>query len=145
MAQARKKKSRREKLLAMVHIAKKELGMVDDDYRLILKREFGKYSARDLTELELGYLIDYFREKGWRPKGGNLKLETGNLPNQIEQLRSRAWELAGKIENGDRRLKGLVKKILHVDRLEWSRDVGKLRRLLAVLEMIKRETEALWD
>ena len=137
-------------LLAKVHIAKKELGILDADYRAILEREFGKRSARDCTQLELEYLIDYFKSKGWggsRLKGSRVNdgQRTTAHGQQCEALRARAWELAGKIENGDSRLKGLAKKILGVDRLEWSRDVGKLRRLLAVLEKIKKETEALWD
>lgn len=137
--QSTKKNTRRNALLAKVHIAKKELGIEDADYRAILKREFGKYSAKDLTELELGYLVDYFREHGWQ----NPKRKAQS--DQCEILRARAWELAGKIENGRVRLKGLTKKILKVDRLEWARDVGRLKRLLAVLENIKREEEALWD
>ena len=137
-----REKTRRNALLAKVHIAKKELAIEDDDYRAILKREFRKHSAKQLTEMELGFLIDYFREKGWTPANGQ---RTTDNQQQYEILRARAWELAGKIENGDRRMKGLAKKILGVDRLEWCRDVGRLKRLLAVLENIKRETEALWD
>lgn len=140
--QQTRKKSRRNKLLAMAHIAPKELGIADEDVRVILAREFKKHSRADLSEMELGYLIDYFRGKGW----GDSKVQDSRLKeNQVEKLRARAWELAGKIENGDKRLKGLAKKILGVDRLEWSRDVGRLKRLLAVLEKIKKEAEALWD
>ena len=141
MSQTAKKNTRRNALLAKVHIAIKELGIDDDDYRAILKREFGRYSAKQLTELELGWLIDYFRQKGWQAQSAERRAQS----EQYEILRARAWELAGKIENGDRRLKGLAKKILGVDRLECCRDVGRLQRLLAVLEKIKRETEALWD
>jgi len=133
------KKSRRNKLLALAHIAPKELGISDEDMRMILQREFKKQSRADLSEMELGYLIDYFREKGWSPNG---KRKTDN-GQQCDALRARVYEIAGKIENGQARLKGLVRKILDVDSIAWSRDVGKLRRLLAVLEKIKEK--AIWD
>jgi len=125
-------------LLAKVHIAKKELNIEDEDYRAILEREFGKRSARDCTQMELEYLVDYFREKGWSPNG---KRKTDN-GQQCEALRARVYEIAGKIENGQARLKGLARKILGVDSIAWSRDVGKLRRLLAVLEKIRADYRA---
>jgi len=129
---------RRRALLAKVHIAPKELGVSEDDVKGILWREFRKSSRADLTEMELGYLVDYFVEHGWRPKGGNSKRETGNPGTQAERLRERAVELAGELENGEARLRGLVRKTCGVDRLEWARDASKLRRLLAVMERIKR-------
>jgi len=136
MAQTQKKKTRREKLLAMAHIAPKELGISDGDVRMILAREFKKNSRADLSELELGYLIDWFRQHGWQNQ--NSKLETRNSAGQVNILRARAYEIAGQIENGEARLKGLARKILGVDSIAWSRDVGKLKRLLAVLEKVKR-------
>jgi len=140
MAQGARKKidPRRRALLAKAHIAPKELGIPDEDVRGILRRNFKKESRADLTELELGYLVDYFVEHGWRPKGGNSKRETGNPGTQAEKLRERAIELAGEMENGEARLLGLVRKMCGVDRLEWARDASKLRRLLAVMERIKR-------
>jgi len=134
MAQTQKKKTRREKLLAMAHIAQKELGIPDGDMRMILAREFKKNSRADLSELELGFLIDYFRRHGW--KSSKLKAQSSKL-KQIQKLKERAYEIAGQIENGEARLKGLAKKILGVDSIAWSRDVGRLKRLLAVLEKVK--------
>ena len=149
--QKRRTSPQRRGLLAKVHIAKKELGIPDDDYRAIFKWEFGKRSAKQLTMIELEYLVDYFKSKGWkiqgsRFKGSKINPERGtvNLQNQLEALRARAWELARQIENGDRRLRGLAKKILGVDCLTWCRDAHKLRRLLAALEKIKK-SQPEWD
>ena len=142
----------RRGLLAKVHIAKKELGIPDDDYRMILKREFGKYSARNLTRLELEYLVEYFKSKGFRVQGSKFKVQdsinrergTVNLQNQLEALRARIQDIAGRIENGERRLRGLAKKILGVDCITWCRDAGRLKRLLAALEKI-RKSEVVYD
>jgi len=135
------KKSRRNKLLALAHIAPKELGISDEDMRMILQREFKKQSRADLSEMELGYLIDWFRQHGWQ--GSSKLIAHSSKEGQVNILRTRAYEIAGQIENGEQRLKGLVRKILDVDSIAWSRDVGKLRRLLAVLEKIKEK--AIWD
>ena len=123
---------RRQKLLAIVHIAIKELDVSDDDYRETLRKEFGVSSAAALSLPELGDLVDRFREKGWQPEVDNTGIK------QLRALRKRAETLAGEIENGERRLPGLCKKICGVDKLKWCRDVGKLLRLLKVLGEIAR-------
>lgn len=140
--QSPQEKSRRNKLLAMAHIAPKELGLDGEDVREILAREFKKNSRADLTEMELGYLIDWFRQHGWQAQSAKRRVQS----DQCEILRTRVYETASHIHNGDRRLRGLAKKILGVDALAWCRDVKRLQRLLAVLEKIKKtEGEVLWD
>jgi len=136
MAATANKKTQRQRLLAMAHIAPKELGISDEDVRGILQREFGKESRADLTELELGYLVDYFVEHGWQARGR--RPEAGGN-KQIVTLRARALEIAEGIENGDRRLRGLVRKICGVDRPEWASDAAKMKQVLAVMERIKKE------
>lgn len=66
----------RRELLALVHIAKKELNLPDDIYRDILFVQFGKESARDLSAEEIFALLDHFRSLGrklnrGRPLGGS--------------------------------------------------------------------------
>lgn len=53
--------------LAMIHIAKKELGLDDATYRGVLWDRYGKDSAADLTDRQAADLIGLFRQKGWRP------------------------------------------------------------------------------
>ncbi len=131
----------RRGLLAKVHIAIKELGIPDDDYRGILVKEFGVSTAKALSIIELQYLVAYFEEKGWEPQGGNRKSEIGNRKSQCEALQGRAREIAAEMEDGERRLRGLCKKLCGVDRLEWCRDAGKLKRLLAAMSKIKTSAD----
>jgi len=133
----------RNALLAMVHIAVKELGITKDDYRTILKWQFNQASAADLSIMELQYLVEYFKEHGWKSKSkrgqriedrGRTR-KTDNGP-QLEALRERAIEVAGELENGERRLQGLCRKLCGVDRIEWCTEVGKLKGLVAALERV---------
>ena len=57
-----------QKLLAKIHIAKKELGLDEETYREVLSSEFGVRSSKDLNDAKALKLIRYFREKGWQPK-----------------------------------------------------------------------------
>jgi phage gp16-like protein len=56
---------RRRSLLAMAHIAPKQLNMDDDDYRAVLLRETGRLSAKDCTLPELEKLMREFRRLGF--------------------------------------------------------------------------------
>jgi phage gp16-like protein len=59
----------RRRALAKIHIAKKELGLSDADYRDVVRSAVpGKESAADLTDDELRMLLDRLAELGWRPR-----------------------------------------------------------------------------
>lgn len=72
-----------QKLLAKIHIAKKELGLTDEVYRQILSDvcrplrgpEAGVPSAKDLDNGQALRLIRYFKDKGWQPKSKTKKYD----------------------------------------------------------------------
>jgi len=57
-----------QKLLAKIHIAKKELGLTDETYRQILSDKCRVSSAKFLDNAQALRLIRHFKEKGWQPK-----------------------------------------------------------------------------
>lgn len=132
------REEQRKGLLAKVHIAKKDLGLQDEEYREIMDVRYGHESAGELNLPQLEDLVEYFKHLGFQPsrrrqgyggQGQRAKLQT-------EALRERAWAIAAELENGEKRLQGLVAKICGVDRIEWCHDVSKLKRLVAALEKI---------
>ena len=56
------------KLLAKIHIAKKQLGIDDAVYREILRQEFGVDSSRFLDNRQANKLIERFKSAGWQEK-----------------------------------------------------------------------------
>lgn len=127
-ADSSKLDSQRRGLLAKIHIAVKELGLPDVHYKDIKAGRYGVESAADLSNLQLEDLVEYFKSLGWKP----------HRKSQAYRLRERVEGLALEIQNGANRLPGLVKKICDVDKLEWCHATAKLKRLVAVLEKIKR-------
>ena len=123
-----KNTSLRRALLAKVHIAKKELGLDDDLYRIILSDEFGVESAKNLSNAELGQLINRFETKGWRPRTGT--------KSQVEALKERIGQEILYSNFTERRMRGLVRKICKVDDLRFCHDARALKRLLAALRGI---------
>jgi phage gp16-like protein len=71
-------------LLAKVHLAKKDLGLSDADYRLVLRTNFKVESAKDLSDTELDKLLRHFESKGWVPKDKNGNPQKPRKTNEFE-------------------------------------------------------------
>lgn len=89
--------------LAAIHVAKKQLGMAEDDYRALLRRVTGAESAKDLSEGQRGLLLEEFRRLGFAPAAaggkGRRKL-TGKYAPKLQALWIAGWNL-GIIRNAD--------------------------------------------
>jgi hypothetical protein len=112
-----------------VHIARKELGIPEEDYRDMLRQEFGPSTAADLSIGELERLVERFRSKGWH---GQARLVRGT-GDQAAALKERIGQELLNTDFDEIRLRGLVRKICGVEDLRWVRDPVPLRRLLAVI------------
>jgi phage gp16-like protein len=64
-----------------VQIARRQLGLADDDYRAILLRVTGKSSSRDCGPSHLDALLAEFRRLGWKAAKGS------RAPSPKAQLR----------------------------------------------------------
>lgn len=61
----------RRRLIAMIHVARKQLGLDEDTYRSLLGRVTGQRSAAQLTEGQLGAVVDAMKERGFVPTRGH--------------------------------------------------------------------------
>jgi hypothetical protein len=127
---------RRNGLLALVHIAKKELALRDDEYRDVLKY-WGVKTSAQMSVPELEDLVEYFESLGFKKKV-SADRDLGSGVGQITALRERVRAEAGKLNNGEQRLKGLVKKIAKADDLMSCRDVKKLKQILKVIHLLQK-------
>ena len=126
---------RRNGLLALVHIAKKELALRDDEYRDVLKY-WGVTTSAQMSIPELEELVEYFESLGFKKKV-SADRDLGSGVGQITALRERVRAEAGKLNNAEQRLKGLVKKIAKKDDLMSCRDVKKLKQILKVVRLLQ--------
>ncbi len=128
----------RRGLLAMVHIAKKDLGLNEGEYEMIL-RGFKTASSGELNIPQLERLVKYLKHLGWKPVRSRRKKRPADDALRLEALRRRCVEVAKTLDNGEKRLAGLALKICGVASPIWCRDAAKLERLLAVLDSIKEK------
>ena len=132
---ANKLQERRHKLLALVHIAKKEIPLSDDEYRDVIAY-WGVQSSADMSNPELEELVKYFESLGFKKKAIDPR-DPGTGVGQIHALQIRVREEAMKLHNGEERLKGLVKKIAKEDDIRSCRNIKKLKQLLKVIHLLQ--------
>jgi hypothetical protein len=126
---------RRHKLLALVHIAKAEIPLRDDEYRDVIAY-WGVRSSADMSIPELEELVKYFESLGFKKKVTDPR-DPGSGIGQIKALQERIREEAGKLNNGEERLKGLVRKIAKENDLKACRNIKKLKQLLKVIRLLQ--------
>ena len=131
----------RNGLLAIVHIAKKDLGLDDAEYMETLG-VYGVSSAGAMSVPELEDLVDYFGSLGFKKKAVGQAFQPADKGRQrmAQALHARIWEEALGLDNGEKRLAGLVKKIANVDNLRFCRNVAKLKQILKIV-CVMREKE----
>lgn len=122
----------RRALLAMAHMAPKDLCLSDEDRKLILEREFGTTSSKDLSNAELEGLVAYYKSKGWNPKPKS----AGKAEPRVLALRQRAIDVAAQRGLSPARFRGLCRSICRAERIEWVKDAAALERFLAVLARV---------
>jgi len=132
---ADKLQEQRHKLLALVHNAKKEIPLRDDEYRDVIAY-WGVRSSADMSIPELEELVEYFESLGFKKKVTDPR-DPGPGVGQIKALQERIREEAMKLNNGEMRLKGLVKKIAKEDDLRFCRNVKKLKQVLKVIRLLQ--------
>ncbi|WP_286695002.1 gp16 family protein [Spongiibacter sp. UBA1325] len=124
----------RQRLLAQIHIARKQLALDDDTYRQALKTLTGKTSAKHLSLPELRCVMDDFTRKGFVPKKGGKRPRPAKnrtaLMNKIEALladKNQSWQYAHS----------MAEHMFGLKRVDWL-NADQLWRLVAALEIQRR-------
>jgi len=109
----------RNPALAKIHIAKKELAMDDDTYRVMLQSVAGVSSSKDLTDAGVTKVLAHLQRCGWKPKAAakvGRKPSVGRgrkaLVGKIEALLAEAkrpWSYAD----------AMAKRMFGVDKTDW--------------------------
>jgi len=134
----------RRGLLALVHCAKKELGLDDVAYRDVLEAMTGHRSAANCSDGQLGLVVDRFKQRGWLPKGGGKQ-------SKNPQAR-KIWAQWGDLERsgalrapGRKSLRLFCKRLVGVEDPDWLTSAQAhtvIESLKTWQERVKRATKA---
>ncbi|HHP0485778.1 TPA: gp16 family protein [Vibrio harveyi] len=124
---------RRNQLIKLIHVAKRELGLDDETYRLSLESEIGKTSCSKMTIHELESTLSMLQAKGFRLKPrktfkGRLSAKSGSCATTINKITAIWITMAkqGFIHDGSASaLDAYVRRMTHrnegngVDHVAW--------------------------
>lgn len=143
---------RRRAELALIHTAKRALGLEDDQYRDLLEAWTGKRSAGVLSPAQRQAVIEYLRKMGFAARQSGeprrkpastpvqkVTMEAGDAP-QVRKIKAQ-WlglHLLGAVKNPSlQSLDAFVKRVCGIDRLAWTRPAHQQK----LIEVLKRWTE----
>ena len=133
------KKANRQAELARIHIAKKELGMSDDDYRAMLFSVTGKSSAGDLTAGQRYQVLDHLKslQNGPAPFKGRPHNMDGRTSRDRQLKKIEALLTVGKKPWAYADI--LAKRICKVDFIAWVADSDLYKIIAALKKQGQRE------
>jgi phage gp16-like protein len=128
---------RRRKQLAAIHAARRDLGLDEDGYRLMLREVAGVDSAKDLDMAGRRQVLDHLRRVGWDRKPRRRVAEHPGTPHNIGRE-----QMLQKIEAQltDMRLPwsyadAITKQQAGVERVAWLRKPDDLTGVIGALHV----------
>jgi len=126
-------KDTRRKLLALIHMGKKAMGLDEAAYRRMLRHLTGKNSCKDMDIRELNHVLNYMVVVGGFKPGEKYKNFEATM---AERLKGDAREILG--ENWEKRLRGLCRRLTGIEAVEWLHH-QQLRQVWGALRRIEQQ------
>lgn len=117
----------RQRLIKLIHVAKRELSMPDDSYRHLLLQVVGKMSASGLNVQELEAVFEHMKKAGFKvrtktgqaPKKPSRALAQGHEHKKIRALWLLLNELGVLRDPSERALAAYCRRLTGVEALQW--------------------------
>lgn len=132
------------KQLAMLHVAKKQLGLDDETYRCVLKDKGGVDSAKDLSRYGYDDVLAELKRLGFRPTSrdrGFGRRRGMATPEQIGLIRS-LWAEWSSDEDAEKGLNKWLERFYHVSALRFLPAAEAGKAINGLRAMLRRKTGA---
>lgn len=130
--------------IKMIHVARRELAMEDDDYRDLLGRVTGKTSLRLMTDREQSAVIGEMKRLGFavKSKAGTLQ---GPYAGKLLALWLSAWNLGVVRSRASQALIAFVDRQTGISHVRWVREPRDAAKAIEGLKTwIAREAGVEW-
>ena len=132
---------RRRAMLAKIHVAKKQLGLAEDDYRQILLDEAGRTSAGDCTEAELERVLKRFEALGFKPlpkSGAATRPAQHPVARKARALWISLYHLGAVDKPSEQALEAFARRQLKCEKLVWANQSHGYKLIEALKAMAQR-------
>lgn len=119
------------KKLAVIHIAKKQVGMSDDEYGDLLG-SVGVESSKDLNSKTFTVVMGHFEKLGFKTKSKIRKRKTKNLPLGKKESMSKIEAIILDMDLSWAYVDSIAKSRFKIDRAQWL-EADELRKLLKMM------------
>lgn len=113
-------------LIKIIHVAKRSLGMEDEDYRAMLQAQTRKTSCSDMSMSELEKVVEHLRSRGFEELPSKkaaakppVKLAADPQSKLIRHLWLKLHGMGAVKDSSEAALAAFVKRQTKVERLEW--------------------------
>lgn len=138
-------KSFRDRRLAQIHIAKKDLGMSEEAYRDMLKNIGGVDSAANLSPTSAAKVLEHLGRLGWQPratgKSNKPQPKRYTKPADSRAQQSKIVALITSMGVSDAYVDAIAMRIAGVQRWQWA-DADGLRGIITALNVEARKRAA---
>lgn len=132
----------RNSMLAKIHMAKKQLGLTDEEYRDVIEVKTGERSAAKLNHRQLDQILRHFSRMGFQErivrarKGdksapSNQAMSRKAMLSKIEALLAEIGSQEGRHVPWDYAA-AILQRMFKVERLDWAKP-DQLRAVIAAL------------
>lgn len=127
----------RSKIIQLIHIAKSQIGLSDEDYRAVLESTAKKISCSEMTLFELNEVLKAMKKLGFKVK----KLETREeeigwdaSKAQMDYIKG-MWERVAR-DKSDRALYKFIKRITGADHPRFMTAKDSQKVIIALRKMM---------
>lgn len=127
----------RSKIIQLIHIAKSQIGLSDEDYRAVLESTAKKTSCSEMTLFELNEVLKAMKKLGFKVK----KLETREeeigwdaSKAQMDYIKG-MWECVAR-DKSDRALYKFIKRITGADHPRFMAAKDSQKVIIALRKMM---------
>lgn len=135
------KSDSKPRLIQLIHVAKRDLGLDEDTYRHLLCETTKKESTRDMTIPQLERVISALKERGFVVKSKKSGSRAQAKDPQSKKIRALWLELKtlGQLEDcSEAALAVYVKRITGVEALQWLNTAQASQLIETLKKWVKR-------
>ena len=123
---------RRRSMIAMIHVARKDLRMVDADYRQALFERTGHMETDKCTDAQLSQMIEWLKSKGFRAIPQK-KTAQHPMARKARAMWISLYQLGVVHNPSEEALEAFARRQLKCDKLIWARQ-SDARALIEALK-----------
>lgn len=129
-------KPERNRLIQLIHVARRDLALDEETYRAALESTTGKTSAAEMSLPELNKVVSHLKSKGFKVRHTKQSRPVDQSPaaRKIRSLWLSLHELGAVKNPSEAALGAYVKRIAGVDALQWLFG-DQQRRVIETLKM----------